>query len=126
MSIAATSPLPSFRLFFHESPDPCGNRGTSSHRLRRYSQQRGGGCACSIDTGTAFSFTRNSISVVSRIILANEPTNGDRLSSIKRNSPPQLRRSGRDINENIAEPHLVERKGWCWLTTDYSIEQHHF
>src|SRR5437870_10683726 len=26
--------------------------------------------------------------------------------------------------KNIAKPHLMERTGWCWSTTDYSIDQH--
>src|SRR6266704_5118419 len=32
------------------------------------------------------------------------------------NSPPQLRRGGRDIKKNAAKPPLMERTGWCWST----------
>src|SRR5207237_7819885 len=27
--------------------------------------------------------------------------------------------------KDAAKPPLMERPGWCWLTTDYSFDQHH-
>src|ERR1051326_4181178 len=41
------------------------------------------------------------------------------------NSPPQLRRGGRDIKKDIAEPPYPERTGWCWLINKKVVDQHH-
>src|ERR1051326_7003207 len=59
-------------------------------------------------------FRNGSIFLIARPPLLFKGINILDASCGRANSPPQLRRGGRDIKKDIAEPPYPERTGWCW------------
>src|SRR5690349_8032024 len=61
-----------------------------------------------------------SAAVTNSAILVTAMANSLRRKKVEEScSPPWLRRGGRDLKKNIAQPPCWERTGWLVQTTDY-------